>query len=84
MLGGIVLIIYIISLSDSPHSSDDEESTILKQQLRRIRKEKLANQCKHQRLRQLLELEQRSSGVAGESKLALNYFTLMYLKHRYL
>ena len=80
MLGGNVLINYVISLPDSPHSSDDEESIILKQQLRRIRREKLANQCKHLRLRQLLELEQRSSGVAGESKYALNYFTLLYSK----
>lgn len=51
-------------VSDSPHSSDDEETAILKEELRRVR-EQDRNEQKKALLRQTLELERRAAAAAS-------------------
>ena len=55
---------------DSPHSSDDEETAMLKSELRRLREQKTGqdNETKKMLLRQVLE-EERRAAAAAESML---------------
>ena len=50
-----------IYISDSPHSSDDEETAMLKEELRRLR-EKDTNEQKKALLRQMIEEERGATG----------------------
>ena len=55
------------NVADSPHSSDDEETAMLKSELRRLREEKMGqdNESKKMLLRQVIEQERRAAGVTG-------------------
>ena len=63
-------------IPDSPHSSDDEETSILKSELRRLR-ERDSNEQKKALLRQMIEEERQ---MIGEERAASGYTSGIFLQ----
>ena len=73
---------YFFWVSDSPHSSDDEETAMLKAELRRLR-DKDYNEQKKALLRQMVEEERRAAARANAASSDGSSVELQWLEHQW-